>query len=81
MALNTPSFSPCCYFAGSFVLKWIVVVCFDKWQDVSWAIGLRTRLVLATLEVVYPSGPSVLYGPSVKWVYTVPVGGLGGGNL
>lgn len=37
--------------------------------------------MLAAPEVVYPSGPSVLYGPSVKRVYTVTGGGIEGGNL
>lgn len=35
----------------------------------------------AAPEVVYSSGPLVLYELSVKWVYTVPVVGLEGGNL
>ncbi|KAF3526233.1 hypothetical protein F2Q69_00051191 [Brassica cretica] len=35
----------------------------------------------ATPEVVYLSSPIVLYGLLVKWVYTVPVDGLEGGNL
>ena len=30
---------------------------------------------------VYPSGPFVLYEPSVKRVYTVTVGGFGSSNL
>ncbi|KAF2538260.1 hypothetical protein F2Q68_00019846 [Brassica cretica] len=34
-----------------------------------------------TPEVVYLSSPIVLYGLLVKWVYTVPVDGLEGGNL
>ncbi|WZZ68484.1 hypothetical protein YC2023_079854 [Brassica napus] len=37
--------------------------------------------VCATPEVVYLSCPIVLYGFLVKWVYTVPVDGLEGGNL
>ncbi|CAF2047452.1 unnamed protein product [Brassica napus] len=35
----------------------------------------------ATPEVVYLSSPIVLYGLLVKWVYTVPVDRLEGGNL
>ncbi|CDY40937.1 BnaC06g30750D [Brassica napus] len=47
------------------------------------AIGSRVTNspVCATLEVVYLSCPIVLYGFLVKWVYTVPVDGLEGGNL
>ncbi|KAG2251344.1 hypothetical protein Bca52824_081480 [Brassica carinata] len=54
-----------------FAPKWAVVVYFDKWQDDRWAFSLRTRLVLAALEVVYPFGSSVLYGLLVKSVSTV----------
>ena len=47
------------------------------------AIGSRVTNspVCATPEVVYLSSPIVLYGFLVKWVYTVPVDGLEGGNL
>lgn len=62
--------SMCCI-AGLFAPKWAVVVYFDKWQDDRWAFSLRTRLVLAALEVVYPFGSSVLYGLLVKSVSTV----------
>ncbi|WZZ65288.1 hypothetical protein YC2023_076658 [Brassica napus] len=57
--------------SGLFAPKWAVVVYFDKWQDDRWAFSLRTRLVLAALEVVYPFGSSVLYGLLVKSVSTV----------
>lgn len=47
------------------------------------AIGSRVTSSpdCATPEVVYLSGPIVLYGLLVKWVYTVSVDGFEGGNL
>lgn len=48
-----------------------------------WQLGLgfANSPVSAALEVVCPSGLLVLYGLSVKRVYTVPVVGLEGSNL
>ena len=79
MALIAPLCSPfaLCRYSCSLA---VVIGSLDLFR---MAIGSRVTNSpdCATPEVVYLSSPIVLYGLLVKWVYTVPVDRLEGGNL